>query len=282
MLDHDPRIYAEVSRYALLHSPPLLTCGDYDWCVATWPCGVRERLFLRTQTSAAIGILLDERAWVLSEPSDEATTRLLWRRLIESRRRRSAGDPDACIETVANTHDEQAAALLTDLGFIAVQPWSIVLGCVLDEPPPALGSDGYALVDGGAIDAEAWCAAHATVFALNPLRAAHVTSLRGRATYSRELDVAVVDAQGEVAAFAIGWFDAESGDVWIEPLGTTPKHRKRGLARLVVRELVRRSVAIGAKRVLLAVEPHNSAAIALYAGEGFVELGQQTLWQRWV
>lgn len=271
-----------MSHFAAARSVPLLTRGDYDWCVATWPCGLRDRNIFRERHSSTLALLLDERAWVLSAPDDESTARLLWRRLIESRRRRSAGDPDACIETVADTHDASATALLTELGFVAVQPWSVVLGCVIGEAPAVPACAPYRVVDARLVDAAAWSLAHGAVFSLNPLRPAQVTSFRGRASYRAELDLSVVEEQGAVAAFAIGWFDPQTLDVWIEPLGTTPKHRKRGLARVLVRELVARSCALGAKRVVLAVEPGNVEARALYRSEGFAELGEQTLWQRWV
>ncbi|GAA4555076.1 GNAT family N-acetyltransferase [Planotetraspora kaengkrachanensis] len=57
---------------------------------------------------------------------------------------------------------------------------------------------------------------------------------------------------------------AELKRIW-----THPSHRRRGLARLVVRELEREAAARGYQRVVLSTGPRQPEAIALYLAGGY-------------
>jgi ribosomal protein S18 acetylase RimI-like enzyme len=78
----------------------------------------------------------------------------------------------------------------------------------------------------------------------------------------------VVAADGTLAAYCISWWDPRSRSVEIEPLGTHPDFRRRGLARAVVREVVRRSAALRARYVLVWGTNGNPEAKALYVSAG--------------
>ncbi len=54
-----------------------------------------------------------------------------------------------------------------------------------------------------------------------------------------------------------------------------PPARRRGIGRLLVRELVAEARRRGAGEVLLEVREDNEAAQRLYAGEGFEVLGRR-------
>jgi ribosomal protein S18 acetylase RimI-like enzyme len=78
----------------------------------------------------------------------------------------------------------------------------------------------------------------------------------------------VASADGALAAYCMSWWDPRSAAVEIEPLGTHPAFRRKGLARAIVREVLRRSRAAGAKYVLVWGTTANPEAKALYLSAG--------------
>ena len=56
-------------------------------------------------------------------------------------------------------------------------------------------------------------------------------------------------------------------------LGVAPAWRRRGVARVLLRDLVARARAGGAQRLLLEVAADNTAAVALYTSVGFARQG---------
>jgi len=69
--------------------------------------------------------------------------------------------------------------------------------------------------------------------------------------YRRELDLYVVAPHGEFASFCIAWWDEYNRIAMLEPVGTVPEHRRKGLARAVVLEAIQRVTALGAKEVFV-------------------------------
>jgi len=67
--------------------------------------------------------------------------------------------------------------------------------------------------------------------------------------YRRDLDLSVVGPDGTYAACCVVWMDARNRMGILEPVGTHPDYRGRGLGREVVLEGVRRAAARGAERV---------------------------------
>jgi ribosomal protein S18 acetylase RimI-like enzyme len=78
----------------------------------------------------------------------------------------------------------------------------------------------------------------------------------------------VTAAGGAFAAYCMSWWDPRSAAVEIEPLGTHPAFRRKGLARAVVHEVLHRSWALGAKYVLVWGTSGNPEAKALYISAG--------------
>ena len=69
--------------------------------------------------------------------------------------------------------------------------------------------------------------------------------------YRQDLDLYVVAPDGQFAAFCIIWWDERNRTAMLEPVGTVPEHRRRGLARAVVLEAIRRAAALGAREVFV-------------------------------
>jgi GNAT superfamily N-acetyltransferase len=78
----------------------------------------------------------------------------------------------------------------------------------------------------------------------------------------------VATGDGTFVAYCMSWWDPRSRTVEIEPLGTHPDFRRRGLARAIVGEVLRRSWALGAKYVLVWGTTGNPEAKALYLSAG--------------
>lgn len=76
-------------------------------------------------------------------------------------------------------------------------------------------------------------------------------------------------ADGEVVAYTVGGPRADDCGGWILSLGVHAQYQKRGIGRMLSRELLERFRAAGIHDVRLTVEPTNRAAIGLYESLGF-------------
>ena len=83
-----------------------------------------------------------------------------------------------------------------------------------------------------------------------------------------DLTPIVANADDALAAYCISWWDPGSAAVEIEPLGTHPAFRRKGLANAIVHEVLRRSCALGARYVLVWGTSGNPEAKALYLSAG--------------
>jgi len=80
--------------------------------------------------------------------------------------------------------------------------------------------------------------------------------------YRRNLDLVAIAPSGEVAAFTTIWYDDVTRGGLFEPVGTVPEHQRRGLARALMYEGMRRLKMMGADRVM--VSGGSIPANALY------------------
>jgi GNAT superfamily N-acetyltransferase len=143
---------------------------------------------------------------------------------------------------------------------------------ITGEPPaPALPS-GYrsaSLIDIGA-DAfiEMHRAAWSTVAPSSYRRELH-DAVKQMPDFRSELVTIVLAPDGTPASYCIGWAEAMSSTLEIEPLGTHPDYRGQGLARAVVHEVTYRAWQSGMDRVLVWNDPQkNAAANRLYTSAG--------------
>ena len=79
---------------------------------------------------------------------------------------------------------------------------------------------------------------------------------------------------------AIGASAIGGGYAGIFGMRTVPDHRRKGLARRVLRALLAEAKTLGAERAWLQVEADNAPAIALYADEGFEPGYRYSYWTR--
>ncbi|MGD8625312.1 MAG: GNAT family N-acetyltransferase [Anaerolineae bacterium] len=92
--------------------------------------------------------------------------------------------------------------------------------------------------------------------------------------YRHDLDLHVVAADGEFVSFCIAWWDERNRLASLEPVGTVAEHRRKGLARAVVLEAIRRVAALGAEQVFVGSDQ------AFYRSVGFRLTYAQHHWEK--
>lgn len=82
--------------------------------------------------------------------------------------------------------------------------------------------------------------------------------------YRKDQDIVVVAPDGTFASFCLIWFDEPNQLAILEPVGTLPEYRRKGLAREAIYEAIRRMIAKGANRV------NVGSSLKFYQDIGFV------------
>lgn len=106
------------------------------------------------------------------------------------------------------------------------------------------------------------------------------TRLRQTSLYRPDLDLVVLDGDGDNAAYGLFWFDPETATGLVEPMRTHDAHRRRGLARHVLTCGVDLLARVGAERIKICFEPDNPASSHLYRSVGFEPVKQCDVFAR--
>jgi len=77
----------------------------------------------------------------------------------------------------------------------------------------------------------------------------------------------IAEREGAVAGYAVAWLGHGAGH--LGNLATAPAHRRRGVARALVEDLLARAVELGVRHLTLEVRAANAEAQALYRAYGF-------------
>jgi len=105
----------------------------------------------------------------------------------------------------------------------------------------------------------------------HPLRTRNGSAVQARlrqcSLYDPSLDLAIRAEHGEVAGYALFWFDPVTRVGLVEPMRVEDAYQRRGLARAMPTEGLARLVRRGARR--LKVGYGTDIARALYVGAGF-------------
>ena len=92
--------------------------------------------------------------------------------------------------------------------------------------------------------------------------------------YRPDLDLLVLDRDGNHAAHGLFWYDPETGTGLVEPMRTEADHQRRGLARHILTTGIELLARAGATRVKICFEPGNPASKGLYLSVGFEPVKQ--------
>lgn len=107
--------------------------------------------------------------------------------------------------------------------------------------------------------------------------------LRGKSSapgYSLDRKLLVVSPEGRLAAYCLFWLYPDNKTAEIDPIGTHPNHRNRGLARALVLESFRRMHESGMEHAYIASESEDAVVSHLYASLHPVEYYQGFKWTK--
>jgi mycothiol synthase len=133
-----------------------------------------------------------------------------------------------------------------------------------EEPPAPVPPEGFTVRPlAGEAEVPAYVAVHRAAF-----NSTYMTEPRRRRTlsapgYRPDLDLVAVAQDGRVVAFAVLWLGPD-GEGQFEPVGTHPDFQRRGLARALLLEGMRRLRAAGATRAAVETDHNRRAAPELY------------------
>lgn len=141
---------------------------------------------------------------------------------------------------------------------------------------------GFRIADANEVSLEKRVVAHAHAFhsddpenaEWNMQRESAYRSLRTAPDYRPKLDLAAVDADGEIASFATVWYDEQNQIGILEPVGTIPKYRRLGLGKAVIYAGADRIKALGARKLYVGSDQQFYRAI------GFSVAFQKVIWHR--
>ncbi len=98
--------------------------------------------------------------------------------------------------------------------------------------------------------------------------------------YRPELDLAIYDADGEVAGYSLFWADPVTGVGLVEPMRTEDRYHRKGLGRVILAAGLDRLAAHGCERLKVTFIVGNDAARNLYLGAGFLPATRSRTYRR--
>ncbi|MDQ3541439.1 MAG: GNAT family N-acetyltransferase [Chloroflexota bacterium] len=123
---------------------------------------------------------------------------------------------------------------------------------------------------------------HREVWAPSKFTVEGYRQLRERPVYRPHLDLVAVTPNGELAAYAIVWWDPASRVGLFEPVGAAARHRGKRYASAVMTEGLRRLRTLGATDAVVGVatRPESEPARRLYASTGFDVACRWETWRK--
>ncbi len=208
---------------------------------------------------AAAGLTAWENTWqadafVARSIVDE---REVWAATLES----AARHHDGTLEVLVHEH-ASLASLAVQSGFVMTDERSGTSWMDADQRAPIAHVEGWAIVDRvtGAARPHPMTSRNGD---------AVERRLRQCSLYDPTLDLAVEDAHGTVAGYALFWFDETTLVGLLEPMRVEDAFQRRGLARMLLTNGLDRLARKGARRLKVGFE--SEPARNLYLGAGFVQ-----------
>lgn len=183
----------------------------------------------------------------------------------------STDRPDRRLFAWALDSNEPLVSALLACGLARTPRCYLNLWRSLEAPvEPAALPEGYrARAVVGPEEAAPRAAVHRAAFGSNRVSAEVYRRLMAAPRYRADLDVVVVAPGGDFAAMALGWLDDRNRVGELEPVGTAPAHRRRGLARAAVLAALRRMQEAGATAAVVYALEEDEASVDLYQSAGF-------------
>ena len=209
---------------------------------------------------AAAGLTAEDDSWqadVLAVPSI-VNEEEVWAATLEA----TAGHLGQALQMLVRQDDALLADLALGSGFALTDELSGTAWMDADHRPPLSTVDGFAIVD----RLTGPDRPHPMIARNGALIEAR---LRQCALYDPTLDLAVEDADGTVAGYALFWFDPTTFVGLLEPMRVGDEYQRRGLARMLLTNGLDRLARKGARRLKVGFK--TDPARNLYLGAGFVQ-----------
>ncbi len=237
--------------------------------------GQRVVIDEQDQPVATVALIDWDEQWA-AEPmvlADRAADLLpgLWSRALDDLARRGP----TTVETTVADDDPLMAELAGAAGFSSSAGYAETWMAARDRPSVGPPPDGYALSD-RIVESDR---PHHMIPRNGPdvgVRLAQ-TSL-----YRPDLDLCLRDSDGQLAAYALFWYDPVTSVGMLEPMRTEDAHQRRGLGGHVLHEGLARLAALGATRLKVSYELDNPASERLYLSSGFTARSTSATWRRGV
>lgn len=220
--------------------------------------------------------------WLSIHPDHTSVAReiVLWMRSRVKEMKRDDGE-EVNMNFVVDEDDEEFIHLLSDMGFQKGEIEGDKQVRPIDSPVPA-----YSLPEGYTIrnaviekDFRKYREVQMAVFPHIVSMSRELLQLYSTASfYHEDLDIVAVDPDGEFAAFCTARIDPLSKIAELEPVGTHPDHRKRGLAKAVICESLKRLEKYKPSAVVILGAAPTDGARRLYESMGFVNEGARHHW----
>lgn len=220
--------------------------------------------------------------WLSIHPGHMSVAReiVLWMQSRVKEMKRDEGE-EVNMNFVVDEDDEEFIHLLSDMGFQKGEIEGDKQVRPIDSPVPA-----YSLPEGYTIrnaviekDFRKYREVQMAVFPHIVSMSRELLQLYSTASfYHEDLDIVAVDPDGEFAAFCTARIDPLSKIAELEPVGTHPDHRKRGLAKAVICESLKRLEKYKPSAVVILGAAPTDGARRLYESMGFVNEGARHHW----
>jgi GNAT superfamily N-acetyltransferase len=174
----------------------------------------------------------------------------------------TVGHRGDALEVLVREDDAPLADLALQSGFAMTDELSGTAWMDADHRPPVTQVNGFAIVDRVARADRP----HPMIVRNGELVEQR---LQQCSLYDPTLDLAVEDADGSVAGYALFWFDHTTLVGLLEPMRVEDDYQRRGLARMLLRNGLDQLVRKGARRLKVGFE--TDAARNLYLDAGFVQ-----------
>jgi ribosomal protein S18 acetylase RimI-like enzyme len=213
-------------------------------------------------------------------PPDVARAVLAWADMRAGELRQPPAERAVWFVNVFDRQAERRTELeawgFADQSNVPENPWSkVLLTRPVDTPlPTGVLPSGFVLRPlSGAAEVDAYVELHQAVFESKSMTSAWRQRTLRQPQYRPELDLVIVDPDGQLAAFCIGWLaydEAHSQSIGqIEPIGVRADMRRHGLGRVILAEAISRLSQLGAAQILVETDNYRDAAFALYTTMGF-------------
>jgi predicted N-acetyltransferase YhbS len=164
------------------------------------------------------------------------------------------------LEVLVNEGDTRRVELAMQSGFRMTDEVSGTSWMDAEQRAPVVEVDGFAITD-----------RVARADRPHPMIARNGAQVEARlrqcSLYDPTLDLAVEDANGRFAGYALFWFDPTTLVGLLEPMRVEDEYQRRGLARMLLTNGLDRLAHKGARRLKVGFE--SEAARNLYLGAGF-------------